>query len=37
MTWTNRVVRIGLVVGVVGALAMAAGANYIDFLFWWFW
>ena len=30
MTWSSKFVRIVLAVGVLGALALAAGANYID-------
>jgi hypothetical protein len=37
MTWGNRIVRVALVVGVLGALAVAAGANYIEFLLFWWW
>jgi hypothetical protein len=38
MTWTNRVVRIALAVGVVGALALASGANMVESWLWWlFW
>jgi len=35
MTWTNRVVRIALAVGIVGALALASGANLVEG-WWWF-
>jgi len=30
MTWGNKIVRIALIVGVLAALAVAAGADYID-------
>lgn len=35
MTWSYKAVRVALAVGVVGALALAAGANFIDYLFFW--
>jgi hypothetical protein len=35
MTWGNRIVRIALVVGVLGALALASGANYVEGLLFW--
>jgi hypothetical protein len=35
MTWSYKAVRVALAVGVVGALALAAGANFIDYLFYW--
>jgi hypothetical protein len=36
MTWSSRVVRVALAIGVVGAVALASGANFVDIL-WWFW
>jgi hypothetical protein len=30
MTWSNKFVRIALIVGVLGALALAAGADWVD-------
>jgi hypothetical protein len=30
MTWQTKVVRVALVVGVLGGLALAFGANYLD-------
>jgi hypothetical protein len=37
MTWHNRVIRLVLVVGVLGALALALGANYLDAGDYFFW
>ncbi len=37
MTWHNRIVRVAFAVGVLGAIALAAGANYVDFGAYWFW
>ena len=37
MTWHNRIVRVVFAVGVLGAIALAAGANFIDagaYLWW---
>ncbi len=37
MTWSSKVVRIALAVGMLGALALASGANFTDgFVFWLF-
>jgi hypothetical protein len=37
MTWKSKFVRVVLVVGVLGALALSFGANYVDMsLFSWF-
>lgn len=35
MTWTSKVVRVALAIGVVGALALASGANWVDQYLWW--
>lgn len=37
MTWQIKLVRMALAVGVVGVLALASGANFIDFSFFWSW
>jgi hypothetical protein len=37
MTWNSRLVRVVLVVGVLAALALALGANYVDAGDYWFW
>ncbi len=37
MTWSSKVVRLCLAIGVLGALALASGANFTDFLFWLWW
>jgi hypothetical protein len=37
MTWKSKVVRVLLVVGVVGALALASGANFLDYGYFWLW
>jgi len=37
MTWNSKLVRLVLVAGVLGALALSFGANYVDMgLFSWF-
>ena len=37
MTWQVRVVRGALALGVMGALALSAGAGWLDWLIWsWF-
>ncbi len=36
MTWGIKAVRVALVVGMLGALALAFGANFVDAL-WWGW
>jgi hypothetical protein len=37
MTWTSKVVRVALAISVVGALALAMGANFYDGWWWIFW
>ena len=37
MTWNSKLIRLVLVVGVVGALALAFAANYVDFGDLWSW
>jgi hypothetical protein len=37
MTWNNKLVRVVVALGVVGGLAIASGANFIDFWFWFGW
>jgi len=37
MTWQIKVVRVVFAVGSLVALALASGANYMDFAVWWFW
>jgi hypothetical protein len=37
MTWKTRIVRVAFAVGVLGALALAAGANFMDFGDYWLW
>jgi hypothetical protein len=37
MTWHNKVVRLVLAVAVLGALALAMGANYLDISDFGFW
>ena len=37
MTWNSKIVRIAFVVGVLGALALAAGANFMDYSDFWLW
>jgi hypothetical protein len=37
MTWNSKLFRLVLVVGVLGALALALGANYVDFVDFWSW
>jgi len=37
MTWNNRIVRVAFAVAVLGALALAAGANFVDLSDYWFW
>ena len=37
MTWSSKVIRVVLAVGVLGAVVLAVGANYLDFGGYWFW
>jgi hypothetical protein len=37
MTWSSKVVRVALAIGVLGALALASGANFVEYGGWWFW
>jgi hypothetical protein len=37
MTWNSRIVRVAFAVAVLGALALAAGANFVDLNDYWFW
>ncbi len=37
MTWGAKAIRVGLAVGVLGALALASGANFIELWFWGWW
>jgi len=37
MTWRVRVQGLLVALAVLGALALAAGADYIDALSWWSW
>jgi hypothetical protein len=37
MTWNIKVFRVVFALGVVGALALASGANFIDFWAWFGW
>jgi hypothetical protein len=38
MTWHNKIVRVAFAVGVLGAIALAAGANFVDELSaYWYW
>jgi hypothetical protein len=37
MTWSTKVVRVALAIGVAGAVALASGANYVDQWLWWLW
>jgi hypothetical protein len=37
MTWSNKLVRVALAVGMLGALALASGANFTDYFFWLWW
>jgi hypothetical protein len=37
MTWNSRIVRVLLVVGVLGALALASSANFLDCANYWLW
>jgi hypothetical protein len=36
MTWQVKVVRVALALGVVATLGVAAGAGWVDWLFFWF-
>jgi hypothetical protein len=35
MTWQIKVVRVAFAVGVLAGLALASGANFVEFWFWW--
>jgi len=37
MTWQTNVVRVLFVVGILGALALAVGSNFIEYGGYWFW
>jgi hypothetical protein len=37
MTWSSKAIRVVLAVGMLGALALASGANFTDFSCYWFW
>jgi len=37
MTWQTKVVRVLFVVGILGALALAVGSNFIEYGGYWFW
>jgi hypothetical protein len=37
MTWQTKVVRVVFVVGVLAGLALASGANFVEFLCFWWW
>ena len=37
MTWHNKIVRVALVVGLLAALALAVGANFMDYGDFWTW
>jgi hypothetical protein len=37
MTWGAKAIRVALAVGVLGALALASGANFIELWFWGWW
>ncbi len=37
MTWQLKVQRVAFAMVVVGALAMASGANYLDYFYNWLW
>jgi hypothetical protein len=37
MTWSSKLIRVALVVGILGALALAVGANFTDYGDYWFW
>lgn len=37
MTWSSKIVRLIIVVGVLGAIALATSANFMDFGDYWFW
>jgi hypothetical protein len=37
MTWGSKVIRVVVAVGVLGALALASGANFVELWFWGWW
>jgi hypothetical protein len=37
MTWNSKVGRVVLVGGLLGAMALASGANFIEWLSWLWW
>jgi len=37
MTWQTKVVRVLFVVGILGALALAVGSNFVETGDYWFW
>jgi hypothetical protein len=37
MTWSSRIVRIAFAVSVLATLALAFGANFVEYSDCWFW
>ena len=37
MTWQTKFVRVLFVVGILGALALAVGSNFVEYGDYWFW
>jgi len=37
MTWQTKVVRVLFVVGILGALVLAVGSNFVEYGDFWWW